>query len=83
LRQSAILTPDLANADFRHAGLESGLLNDGQMKRARFMGEQIIAVLRELLAKTGSGPPPSAKLSRIYSPNWAQSDESLCDILCC
>ena len=32
---------------FPHGELESGLLKDGQMKRARFTEEQIIGVLRE------------------------------------
>src|SRR4051812_5698918 len=34
-------------ADFLQLKLESGLLKDGQMKRARFTEEQIIGVLRE------------------------------------
>ena len=34
-------------ADFVQLKLESGLLKDGQMKRARFTEEQIIGVLRE------------------------------------
>jgi putative transposase len=40
----AILT---CPANFLHAELESGLLKDGQVKRARFTEEQIIGVLRE------------------------------------
>jgi putative transposase len=38
---------DLPPADFLQLKLESGLLKDGQMKRARFTEEQIIGVLRE------------------------------------
>jgi putative transposase len=36
-----------APADFLHGKLESGLSEDGQMKRSRFTQEQIIDVLRE------------------------------------
>jgi transposase-like protein len=39
--------PRSATANFLGAELESGLLRDGQMKRARFAEMQIIGVLRE------------------------------------
>jgi putative transposase len=35
------------HSNFLDTELESGLLKDGQMKRARFAEEQIIGVLRE------------------------------------
>jgi len=35
------------HSNFLDAELQSGLLKDGQMKRARFAEEQIIGVLRE------------------------------------
>lgn len=43
VRQLALTCP----ADLLQLKLESGLLKDGQMKRARFTEEQIIGVLRE------------------------------------
>ena len=38
---------DLPPANFLHGELESGLLKDGPMKRARFTEEETIGVLRE------------------------------------
>ena len=42
-------------ANFLQLKLESGLLKDGQMKRARFTEEQIIGVLREHEAEAKTG----------------------------
>ena len=44
LKPARVLT---CPCEFPPAELESGLLKDGQMKRARFTEEQIIGVLRE------------------------------------